>query len=307
MQPNWTHFDHLLGAAYIHLHDPENQVLRLRGQAELVENGSAPKLVPTRSIKPIIFDPTIQARTGVLDLKALVVDFLPIHPNQRWIVTSWLLTAFFLNLVRQRAVLRVTGKRSSGKTSTANLLSRLLCGTGSIQFGAACAQPNLEAGNPLLTIDPPGNGSEALDRLLLCLAQGTARRQALALLTGSEAFHVKELSQWTFQVECSREFQESHLVGLEQLTDVLRFRSRILSGIFQLLAREVVPSLDHRRAAVLEKISKEHPGHSKSHLDSFLALMTVILQALLGDLHGSASRGEYEAWRLISGWIEEQA
>ncbi|MEE8584343.1 MAG: hypothetical protein V3T83_05760 [Acidobacteriota bacterium] len=303
---HWTHIDHRLGAAYIHLHNAGNQILRLSGQAELVENGCAPELAPTTSIKPIVFDPTIQARTGVMDLKALVADFLPVHPNQRWIVISWLLTAFLLDLVRQRGLLQFTGKPNSGKTSAAGLLSCLLYGTGNIPYSAAKAQENVEAGNPLLRIDPPGNGSEALDRLLLSLAQGTSRHRALAMFTGSEPFHVQELAQWTFQVECRLEFQEPAFQGLLHLAEILRFRSRILSGIFQLLAREVVPSEDCRRAVVLEKISKQHPGHSKSHLDPFLALMTVILQGLLGELHGSGSRGEYEAWRLISGWIEEQ-
>jgi hypothetical protein len=80
----------------------------------------------------------------------------------------------------------------------------------------------------------------------------------------------------------------------------------LLSGIFRLLARKVVPDLDEQRAQVLEKLSKDHRRHPRHQLDSFLALLTVILQALLGSLHGSSEQGESEAWRMVSGWIKEQ-
>ncbi len=56
------------------------------------------------------------------------------------------------------------------------------------------------------------------------------------------------------------EFQESHFLGDTHFTDVIRFRRRILSGLFQLFAREVVPGLDYRRAQILEKIRQEFPG-----------------------------------------------
>ncbi len=34
--------------------------------------------------------------------------------------------------------------------------------------------------------------------------------------------------------------------------------------------------------------------------------MAVILEALLGALHGSGGRGDYEAWRMVSEWISGQ-
>ncbi len=177
------------------------------------------------------------------------------------------------------------------------MLSCLLYGC-SIESGSALA------GNPLLAIDPPGSGNGSLGSLLLSLAQGTARNRALAMFTST--FDAEEISKWTFQVECRREFQEDYFLESEHFVEVIRFRSRILSGIFRLMARKVVPRLDERRVLVLDKLSKHHPGHPRNQLDPFLALVTVILQALLGSLHGSSDRGEYEAWRLMSGWIEEQ-
>ncbi len=73
-------------------------------------------------------------------------------------------------------------------------------------------------------------------------------------MTGSGDFETDELNLWAYRVDCSPEFQDSNFLGETHFADVIRFRRRTLSGLFQLFAREVVPGLDYRRA-ISRKVS----------------------------------------------------
>ncbi len=323
---NWTHFDPRANALYIHLHSKGNQLLRIAdGRAEAVLNGTELQLEPNSRIQAIEFDRTVQPATAVRELKELVADCLPVHPNHRWMVISWLLTAFFLDCDRifckQKALLRFTGESLSGKSTAGRLLSALLYGADHLVMGSADYVLKAASEHPLLILEPPldKGGRVPFNRLFLSLAEGKPiewkengrvqtmnPRSLVALAPCNEDFDFPELVPWTYQVECRRKYHKARFLTSHP-REVSRRRSRILSGIFQLFASDVVPDLVGRRIAALEDLSKAHPGHSKNQVDSFLALMVVILQALLGVLHGDADRADSEFRRMMEIWIEDQA
>ena len=173
----------------------------------------------------------------------------------------------------------------------------------------------------MLILEHPLNdgGRFPFNQLLLSLAKGIQLswtqkgrvrrmepRSLVALTASGDAFDFPELEQWSYRIECRQEHHQPGFDLTSQLREVNRWRSRILSGIFQLFATDVVPGLAGRRIEVLEQLSKEHPGHAKNRLDSFLALMALIQRALLGTLHGDASRAESEADRMLKAWVEDQ-
>jgi hypothetical protein len=89
----------------------------------------------------------------------------------------------------------------------------------------------------------------------------------------------------------------------EHLTELIRHRSRVLSGLFLLFSREVLPGLQSHRQEILTAIQQYHPEHSKQRVDSFLTLMVVILKALLKLLDPGANR----AWEIVHYWIQYQS
>ena len=176
---NWTHIDPRADAIHIHLHGQGDHLLRIAsGRAEAVLNDSGPQLDPDSWMKPIDFDPAVEAASAVRELKELVADRLPVHPDQRWMVISWLLTAFFLDcdryFCREKGLLRFSGESLSGKSTAGRLLSCLLYGAD--RLGAASADYVLLAGSehPLLILEHPLNdgGRFPFNQLLLSLAKG---------------------------------------------------------------------------------------------------------------------------------------
>jgi hypothetical protein len=215
---------------------------------------------------------------------------------------------------RHKAILRFSGEGKSGKTSAGRLLSALLYGADHLEAAPSDYLLRAASEHPLLILEPPvDNGSRVpFNRLFLSLTEGGQLdwieadqalsmdpRSLVALTASNGAFDVIELASRSYQVECS---QEHHRAGFDltnQLREVSRRRSRILSGIFNLFATDVVPDLPRRHLAALEDIGKAHPGHSKNKVDTFLALMVPILQALLGS--------GYEARRVVDAWIKSQS
>lgn len=323
-QLGWTRFESRTSSLYIHLHDEQNRVLLLHGTAQAVSNGDAVILREADRMLPIAFDPEADVRQAVESLRELVADMLPIDPDQRWMVISWLLSAFFLDCGRgfcgQRALLKLSGGTVSGKTTAARMLCYLLFGQDDVMTGEADAFLCSALSNPLLALrlevehhrDDP-----QMQDLLVGLAEGKGfdwslddgvrlrgRPQALAAVIGIEPFVTRDLIWWSWEVECKSGLLSPEFSAREHFERIAQARSGILSGLFRLFARDVMPGLSERRVEVLKRLGKDFPGHPKRHLDAYLSLAALILRALMGVLH--RGRAEEETWRVLGRWIEEQ-
>ncbi len=97
-------------------------------------------------------------------------------------------------------------------------------------------------------------------------------------------------------------FKKRGFMQRAHLAELARNRSRMLSGLFQLFAREVLPGLEDRRQQVMIRLETLYPRHAKQRTDSFLTLMIVILEALLHVLEPARDR----VWDVVAWWIEYQ-
>ncbi len=111
-----------------------------------------------------------------------------------------------------------------------------------------------------------------------------------------------ELISRTYDVEFRSIFKRPGFMQREHLEQLMKARSRILSGLFLLFAREVLPGLQSQRQEILARLQISFPQHSKQRVDSFLTLMVVILRALLKMIEP----GQDRSWELVEWWIRYQ-
>ena len=316
---SWVHADKESGRLYINLHNAENQVLVLGpGTVDSMSNGHNEEGILLRTadkMSPIEFDDSVDPREAVELLRRLVMDPLACSPENRLFVVSWILTAFFLSFTTEKALLKLSGHAGSGKTTAA----RLLYGADHVETSTVAYYYADASRNPFLVAD--NLETEDLDRkitqFLLHVATGIQKGKrkagtdsetvrevsdALVAITAIEPLTKSELIGRTYDVEFRSLYKQPGFLQREHMERLIAARSRILSGLFVLFSREVLPNLQGERPAILATLQQRHRSHAKQRVDSFLTLMVVILRALLTALEP----GENRAWEIVDGWIRYQ-
>jgi hypothetical protein len=319
----WIHSDLERARVWVNLHNPTRQIARLTpGRAEVLPNGGnedAVMLGAADKMEGWDFDPSANPREAVGELSELVVDALACEPENRLLAVCWILTAFFLDFTSEKALLKLSGHTSSGKTTAARLLSCLLYGADHVETATVAYYYADAAQNPFLICDnlETENLNPRIVDFLLHVAtgiekgkrkagsdSGTVRESAKALvaITSIDPLTKPELINRTLDVEFRSLFQSGGFMQREHLERLVRARGRILSGLFALFAREVLPGLRGAREEILATLRQRHPRHPKHRVDAFLSLMIAILRALL-KTQGEESR----VWPVADAWIRYQA
>jgi len=320
---SWIHTDEPKGVIYINLHNGANQIVRLSsGEVDLLSNGSNEAGVMLRvadKMEAIDFEPGADPREAVRLLESLVMEPLACEPENKLFLCCWILVAFFLDYTTDKALLKLSGHTGSGKTTTARILSCLLYGADSVESATVAYYYADAAQNPYLICDnlETENMNREVVQFLLHVATGirkgkrkagtdseTVRESsnALVAITAIEPLVKSELISRAYDVEFRAIFKRPGFMQREHLGQLIKARGRILSGLFVLFAREVLPGLQSQRQEILARLQISYRQHSKQRVDSFLTLMVVILRALLKMLEPEQDR----TWELVEWWIRYQ-
>ena len=320
---SWIHTDESQGVIYVNLHNAANQIVRLRsGDVDLLSNGSNEAGVMLRvadKMEAIDFEPGADPREAVQLLQRLVMEPLACEPENQLFLCCWILAAFFLDYTTDKALLKLSGHTGCGKTTAARILSCLLYGADYVESATVAYYYADAAQNPYLICDnlETENMNREVVQFLLHVATGirkgkrkagtdseTVRESsnALVAITAIEPLTKPELISRTYDVEFRAIFKRPGFMQREHLEQLVKARSRILSGLFLLFAREILPGLQSQRQEILARLQISYPQHSKQRVDSFLTLMVVILKALLKMIEP----GQDRSWELVEWWIRYQ-
>lgn len=328
---SWLHTDRVRDVVYVNLNSDKNTILKIgAGSIEEIPNGTNTDevlLSVSRRIMPFNYLPDCKIREGMRLLKELIFDNLTCEREQRYLLVSWIMSAFLIDFAPYAALMKFSGSTASGKTTAARLLSLLVYGSEHISDPTASAAYTVAAQNPLLVIDnlESEDMTKSLNRfLLLSATKGSKEKRAggtdtetveespkaLVIITAIEPFTKPEQINRTYDIEFSPRFKRDEFVEDDVVGEILKNRDLILSAVLKIIAFQVLPNLKKRREYNII-LKKEYRGHSKARTDEYLALLMLLMDSALRyipyyDEDEADLIGETGAREIRKRWIEYQ-
>ena len=298
----WMKTDLKRDAIYINLNASDNTILRIDKESiKEVPNGLNEDDVLLKSsskIKKMEFDPSQDIRTGLQEMKRLVMDNMTCEKEQQYFIICWFISAFLLDFMPYMPLMKFSGASSSGKTTTAKFLSILIYGQevmGQISSAAAFSSASQ---NPMVILDnleEDQRNKSIKQFLLLCATGGSKEKRAggtdsdtiqekprsLVLITAIEPLEEPELINRTIDINFSKQHKKAGFIESEALRGLTKHRDSIMSAILMFIQRDILPNIDEGLKVNLGILKAEYKGHSKDRADEYIALLMLILEKLI--------------------------
>lgn len=297
--PGWIFTSFKQNTVYFNLCGEHNNLLKIGpGKIEVVPNGTNAERVLLRNspkMHPLRFNQDVDLKKGMACLKAHIFDNLACDLADRYFVVCLLFNVVLLQYVKARGITKFSGTKGCGKTSAASMLSALIYGEDCVTTGSAASDFSEAAVSPLTISDNLESDAVRGGKrdFLLTAATGITRQKRKAgsdsdnvyersctqlLVTSIEPFVEPELIERTNEIIFDKKFHNlefKEAVTVE--TEIREARNLIWSTIFKIIANEILPDIEQKKADVLKIIRKDYPSHSKSRLNELYAMLYLIL------------------------------
>lgn len=308
----------------LYLHAGNDKILRARdGELTVLENAvNKDKILLESPPMSKEFVPEAKADIGrAVDLFwRHVVQNLAISEQDQYLTACWLLGIFFRNYIKPKPIIRLLAKTASGKSTASRVLSNFVYGDEMLQHSATtvAATYAMSQSSPFLLFDniETRNMTQGFEDFLLVASTGgmKAKRQdgtdsgvvleqtgCLILTNGIEPFVRHELIDRNIELELnSYKFGQSNFNESQVTAEIRRHRGTMLSGLLKMLSKYVVPRV---KRGEIQRIGREFGPHSKERFNEYLALMSIILDALWSfrpnKTHGIPHQ-------VVAEWLDEQ-
>ncbi|MFQ5736903.1 MAG: hypothetical protein ACE5GY_08590, partial [Thermodesulfobacteriota bacterium] len=330
----WIHTDRERDTVYINLNSDHSKILAIAPDAEPapIDNGTNEQSVLLSSsfqIRTMEYQPAAVEAEGFRALKELIMDTTPCEKAQRYFLACWMITAFLIDYQSDRGLLQILAHTQIGKSKVAERVSQLIFGASYVGKGTGAAETRMAANNPMLFLDNLENRklTQGTVDFLLFVANSAhkpkskggsdtevlyQRLNTLAIITSIEAFpgRLPELVNRTFPLMLEDRFRQHGYMHDEVMGRILKSRSLILSSVFKMIGRRVLPRLSER-AEWSRYISTEFPRHNKERMNEHICMMMLVLEGVLEHIpFKEGAPVKTQAAEILKKWIayqEEQA
>jgi len=301
---SWLWTDRERDTIYANMNCALNKIIRLTPGQEpaLVDNGTNSQSVLLSSSPQIRQFEYIQSAgeaEGFRALKELIMDTTPCESSLRYLLLCWGISPFMVNYQTDRGLMQVIGPSGTGKSKVAERLSQLIFGESYVGKGTGAAETRVATSSPMTVLDNLENRNlmQGTVDFLLFAANSANKPKAksgsdtevlfqklntLVMITSIEPFpgRLPELINRTFVLLLESEFSQHGYMHDECMREITKNRSMILSAIFKMLTKDVLPRL-HERRDWSKYIQTKYPGHNKERNNEHLCTMMLILEGVL--------------------------
>lgn len=299
------------------------------GKVEIIPNGvndDGVLLADDNSFVPINYKEEVNKAEAVRYLADAVAQKLACSVPSRWFAVSWALSSFLMGFTGETLPPhKFSGESDKGKTTAARLISYLIYGQDLVGRGTDAANYSEGSRVPVLiedNLETRNMTSEKRDFILMA-ATGTRKRkrdvktangviherpQVLVLITGIEAFYDAELLNRTYDTQFDRElYATPGFLETEVCDTILNLRDDILSGLFKIIAEDLLPLITDRQRELKIQIEKQFPGWEKSRTNAFLAIVGVLYYAFYAYLDDKNKvQGVMAEWIRVQGETQQE-
>lgn len=327
--PGWIFTSFKENTVYFNLCGEYNNLLKIGpGKIEVVPNGTNAERVLLRNspkMLPIRFFQDADVKKGMASLKTNLFDNLACDPADRYFVVCLLFNVVLLQYVKARGITKFSGTKGCGKTSAASMLSAIIYGHDCVTTGSAASDFSEAAVSPLTISDNLESDAVRGGKrdFLLTAATGITRQKRKAgsdsdnvyersctqlLVTSIEPFVEPELIERTNEIIFDKQFHNQDFKESIAVESALQeSRDLILSTVFKIVANDILPDLERKKADALKVIRKDYPNHAKSRLNELYAMLYLILGEVVKYISMDARKsGTAEDRWILDKWITNQ-
>ena len=259
-------------------------------------------------MNPFEYDPGVDVAEGMRLFEDLIFRNMTCSTRDKYLVTAWNFLPFFVDSIGTRPILQFNGSASSGKTTTAKMLSTLLYGEARHEFGSTIAAIyDVSANSPCIYWDNKEAKNTREDEIEFLIAAATrARRQkkgsagvgdvvqqepqSMVLSTGIELFNRNELISRTLFVTFDEMYQREGFSEERVLRSIKKHRNIILSAMIKIVHRVTSSLIDDEMQDLIEdRIRRDYPDNAKKRNMSAFIHMWAALEEVCKHIRHSYS------------------
>ena len=327
---SWVYTCRETDAIYFNLNSPHQKIIKVApGQDPVViDNGTNENgvlLSSSPQIHEFTYNPNTGEAEGLRALKRCLMDTTPCELPQQYFLACWTISLFMINFQSDRGLMQIIGTSGLGKSKVAERVSQVVYGSSYVGSGTGAADTRVATKNPLAFADNIENKDLLKGKVdfLLFLATSAMkpkaasgsdtdvvyqRLNAMGMITAIEPFpgRLPELINRTFPLILDGRYRKKDYMHDEVMRAILKDRKQILSAIFKLIGKKVLPKLSER-IYWSTFLQSEFAGHNKERMNEHLCTMMIILEALLEYMPANPDMDvRKQASMMLRDWINYQ-
>lgn len=319
----WGAYFSDLGALY--LNTGTDELLKAKdGKLTVIENAlNEEKLLLEAPDSHKKFTPKLDVDSGkaIQRIWELIGNNLPMSESHKYLILCWIFSIFFRHEIKDKPLIRLLAKTSSGKSTTSKLLSLLIYGDEVMEHSATtpAAIYAMAQKYPLMMHDniETRNMSQAFDDFLLIAATGGEKSKrematnsgvvrehvnCMVITNGIEPLTKREIISRTLEIALNIDrYGNSDFHAMKVCQAIKDERGVLLSGVLKMLSQYVIPRI---KSGSIQRISKAFGQHSKDRFNEYLGLLAIILDAVWAF---RPCKGFGEPHDLVNEWLSSQS
>jgi len=326
--PGWIHTDREKNTIFFNLCNDRNEIVKISpGTVEIIQNGVNPDRILLRNspkMQALRYIPDVDIQKAMSILKTTIFDNLACSLSNRYFVLARLLNTLLIQFTKARGLDKYSGSKGSAKTSAASMVTVLTYGRDFVTVGSAASDFSEATVSPLTVADNLESYNLGNDKrdFLIVSATGVTRQKrkggtdsenvyelacTQVIVTSIEPFVEPELIERT----CDLIFDKSHfndefLEATEVETKIISNRDLVWSAFFHIVAHEILPNFNRKRAEVLKMLKIDYSGHSKSRLNELYSCLYLLCKAVLKYIpHPEYIKDIYKKNRMAESVLED--
>lgn len=302
---SWIYGDPVGPTLFIHTHDNEGRILKIASR-EIIEipngqNDDKVLLNPSDRVQPFRYLRNQNLKENLSLLKGFVYDSAPCSESDRAFLLAYTAVILLRDFCFMKPLLRLSGVHGSGKSSITSTLSYVVYGENVGKVSTIAANFTDGSKNPLTILDNKEVRDMDKELLNFLLTSSTGivhekrklyenqeiireRANCFILTNGIESLGKPELISRQWEVQCDQAFFNPDFSVSDHVHRLRSSRDKILTALIDLMAYEVFPRLEQRKALeiALSKQFKDHPKSRTFECLSLILLVWDILETMLG-------------------------
>ncbi len=298
---SWIQTNTDTNTIYVNLNATNKTILKIAASGiEEIQNGINTEdvfLGASSKMRSVNYLPDASINEGFVLFDELLFKNFTCNRENMYLITCWLLSAFFLDYMPYMLLMKFSGNSESGKSTASKLISILLYGKIHLSNISTAGAYSSASREPLLILEDleeeertttlkkflrlSATGGEKEKRLEGTTNQTVEQKpKALILTNAIDPFEEDTIINRTADIAFHDDNKKDSFIEEDTFNTIKKNRDLILTSFIKFISYEILPNLDKRKYYIA-LLRNDHKKHAKRRMDEYLALLMLLLEKLV--------------------------